>query len=398
MRQTWALLIDAYRDLNSRKLFWIVLILSTLVAASFFAVGIDDRGASIFGHVFFPDYNTHFVKRSEFYKEVFVGYGIDTWLSLVAIALALISTASIFPEFLAGGAVDLYLAKPISRIRLFLTKYFCGLLFVAMQIFCFCLTCFLVIGIRGGEWLPGVFLAVPIVLLFYSYLFAICVFWGVWTRSTIAALLLTILCWFLIFGIHFAEVAMLRMQYSDDVRAKQLDDRIVRETAILKQVDKQMAEKPNPDTTQPTTRAAMAFWKTLFPGPDNENVDPRVRLRERTYTQLTSDQAERQQFTGTIIFWHKAFYLVMTALPKTSETVELLTRVLVKNTGMEGSDATRQSDDTSDDNRVQLEDQAQQMFLKELNSRSVSWVAGTSVAFECVVMTIAAWMFCRRDY
>ena len=64
----------------------------------------------------------------------------------------MISTASLFPDFLAGGAVDLYLSKPISRLRLFLFKYSCGLLFVALQIGCFCLASFLVIGLRG---MPG---------------------------------------------------------------------------------------------------------------------------------------------------------------------------------------------------------------------------------------------------
>ena len=35
MRQTLALLIDAYRDLNSRKLFWITLIISGFVIIAF---------------------------------------------------------------------------------------------------------------------------------------------------------------------------------------------------------------------------------------------------------------------------------------------------------------------------------------------------------------------------
>ena len=34
--------------------------------------------------------------------------------------------------------------------------------------------------------------AVPLVVCFFSYLFSVCVLLGVWTRSTVAAILLTI--------------------------------------------------------------------------------------------------------------------------------------------------------------------------------------------------------------
>src|SRR5258705_12779130 len=86
--------------------------------------------------------------------------------------------ASIFPDFTAGGSVDLYLSRPISRLRLFLTKYATGLLFVALQVAVFASACFLVIGIRGGAWEPRIFLSIPLVVLVFSLLFCICVLLG----------------------------------------------------------------------------------------------------------------------------------------------------------------------------------------------------------------------------
>jgi ABC-type transport system involved in multi-copper enzyme maturation permease subunit len=199
MSQTLALIWDAYRDLNSRKMFWIVLILSTLVAASFAAIGLTPTGFKIFfWKISSPILNSREMPPGDFYKGIFLNYGIEFWLTWLATVLALISTASIFPDFIATGAVDLYLSKPISRLRLFLTKYLCGLLFVALQIGCFCAASFAVIGLRGGAWEPGIFLAVPIVLLFFSYLFCFCGLIGVWMRSTVAAVLLT----FLYLGAH----------------------------------------------------------------------------------------------------------------------------------------------------------------------------------------------------
>ncbi len=183
MSQTLALIWDAYRDLNSRRMFWIVLILSTLVAGSFAAIGLTSTGFKIFyWELHSPILNSKEMAPGDFYKSIFLNYGIGFWLTWLATVLALISTASLFPDFLAGGAVDLYLSKPISRLRLFLTKYLCGLLFVALQIGCFCAASFAVIGLRGRAWEPGIFLAVPIVLLFFSYLFCFCVLIGVWTH------------------------------------------------------------------------------------------------------------------------------------------------------------------------------------------------------------------------
>ena len=47
--QTGAMFVDAYRELNSKKMFWIVLILSAVVVIGFAGVGIDDKGLTLFG-------------------------------------------------------------------------------------------------------------------------------------------------------------------------------------------------------------------------------------------------------------------------------------------------------------------------------------------------------------
>lgn len=33
-----------------------------------------------------------------------------------------------------------------------------------------------------------------------------------------------------------------------------------------------------------------------------------------------------------------------------------------------------------------------------MRKRTVGWIVGTSVTFELVILTLAAWIFCRRDY
>ena len=114
-------------------------------------------------------------------------------MSWLASILALISTASIVPDMVTGGSIDILLSKPIGRTRLFLTRYFTGLLFVTVQVAVFTIASIVVVGIRGGSWEPWFLLAIPLVVIFFSYLFCICALVGLLTRSTIVALLVTML-------------------------------------------------------------------------------------------------------------------------------------------------------------------------------------------------------------
>ena len=62
-----------------------------------------------------------------FYKQMFVSAGIGFWLSWLATNLALISTAGVFPRLSESGMIDMFVSKPISRLRLFVTEYLAGL-------------------------------------------------------------------------------------------------------------------------------------------------------------------------------------------------------------------------------------------------------------------------------
>jgi len=371
MSQTLALLLDAYRDLNSRRMFWIVLILSGLVAGSFAAIGLTPSGFEIFAWKF-PSFffNSRVVSPGEFYKSIFVSWGINFWLSTIATALALISTAGLFPDFIAAGAIDLYLSKPIGRFRLFLTKYFCGLLFVALQIGTFCIASFLVIGVRGGAWEPGIFLAIPIVVLFFSYLFCFCVLVGVWTRSTVAAVLLTFLFWVGVVCLHTTEVALLGFKLADHAAAQRIDHEIVA-------TNRQIARAEHISATQPTTRSSLEL----------------ATLR----SQLVQQQSNRAEHHGAFDRAHAMFYEAMIVLPKTSETVELLHRELISRARL--GEAASDEDD-SNQNRMDLNGNPVPVaeLQAELRSRTVTWIIGTSLAFEAVTLFFAAWIFSRRDY
>jgi len=76
-------------------------------------------------------------------------------------------------------------------------------------------------------------------------------------------------------------------------------------------------------------------------------------------------------------------------LPKTSETISLLERGLVRFANLPPQQASRQERDML---------AAQQEFKEILYHRSPLWIVGTSLGFELVVLAWAAWIFCRRDF
>ena len=227
-QQTVALTLDAYRQLQARKLFWITLVLSTLVAASFAFITINAGGLKIlwFRTLEIPGFNTTVLSPAAFYKLAFTTLGIHVWLAWAAVILALISTAGMIPELISDGSIDLYLSKPIGRTRLILTKYVLGLLFVALQTFCFCVAAFFVIGFRGGTWLPSLFWAVPILSLFYSFIYSIAAVVGLLTGSTVAAILVTLLVWLLVFAVDQVDAGLLQAESVQELTVERYDGSI----------------------------------------------------------------------------------------------------------------------------------------------------------------------------
>jgi len=372
MTQTTAILYDAYRALRARKMFWIVLGLSGLVVVAFASLGIDEHGLKFFVWTVSSSPTTNDMTPAMLYKITFTSIALEFWLAWIATILALISTAGIFPAFISSGSISVVLAKPISRVRLFLTQYVAGLLFVVLQVFVFCLASFLLIGIRGGEWEPGIFLAVPLVVCFFSYLFSVCVFLGLVTRSTVAALLLTLLFWFLLYGLNTTDNALMVFQIQEKHRAARLEWKIqARRKAPVNPVGL--------PSSQPTTQPAS--WT-----PDD---DATSLVKER---QRALDSAEKLGKVQQII------YRIKTFLPKTAETVKLTERVLISTADLPGVNEGQGRRDSGDGFHGPDQSSVARELAERSRSRSVGWILGTSLAFEFVFLALSALIFHRRDF
>jgi hypothetical protein len=167
-----------------------------------------------------------------FAMENYLISGVGAWIVLF---ISVVISAAFIPNMLQKGAVDLAISKPISRPLLLFYKYLGGLTFT------FLLTVFTVggayaaIGIRTGMWNHNFLAAIPILTFYFAVLYAVSTLAAVFTRSTIIAILATLLAWGLFWTIGKAYAGVAN-----------------RELAVQEQKDKPNAPIiPNPDDGPP---------------------------------------------------------------------------------------------------------------------------------------------------
>jgi ABC-type transport system involved in multi-copper enzyme maturation permease subunit len=196
--QLWALIYDSFRHAVDRKIFWVLIAITVMVVLAMASIGFEqDRISFLFGawEVENEEYNPVTLIGRTNLIGIMVYTISDIFLGWVGITLMIIATASIFPAMMEPGAVDILLSKPIARPVLFLYKYVASMVFVLAQAVIFVGLTFLVMGLRWGVWAPGYLLTIPLMLLLFSYLYCVSVLVGVYTRSSVAAILVSLAAW-----------------------------------------------------------------------------------------------------------------------------------------------------------------------------------------------------------
>lgn len=382
LMQTKAIFVDAYRELNAKKLFWLSLGLSLIMVLLLAMIGYDDDGVHfLWLNIGFLPLRPDLISKEFFYLNIlFTSLGIKLWLTWVISILALVSTASIIPDLISSGTIETTLSKPISRTRLFLTKYSTGLLFVALQVGVFSIGSFLAIGFRSGVWEPGIFLAIPIVLAFFSFLFSFSATIGMITKAAMPALLLTCVLWSVIFILNMADGSLLMFKINSEILIEQREKRIEEiqmNTTRLIRSERNREEPGSGDDYQPTQQE--------------------IAARNQFLPQIIRGLEEDRQDLRALTFWHNFVFGVKTVLPKTGETTDLLTRYLI-----DPSNFPERKDDNKapEDPNIFTVNQAetQERMQEVLNNRSLTWILGTSFLFEAVLLSFCLWRFNRRDF
>lgn len=375
-----ALLIDAYRQLSAAKLFWVTVGISLLVVVAYGSIGFNAEGISIgFGayQIDSEQLNEGSPWARGLYIGIFSSFLVKIWLAWIATVLALISTCTIFPEFVHSGSIELTISKPIGRLKLFFSKYLVSLLFVVLQVAIFCFGVFLCVGLRIGEWNPMIFSAIPVVATFFSYLFAVCVLVGILTRSGITALLITGIFWMLLWSVQTSEVDLNRFVTGLQVDIERFDEGI---------------ENANEELVEIKAKSETDF---------------RISKIEKRIETFQAKIVDAQESLDRLVPWHTPVSWLLAVSPKNAQTIGLLDRWLSDPDGfdigaiMNGDMRAFEGEEVKDfdpTTRGARDRESNRRIQEDYESRSLWYVVGTSLLFEGMILGFASLYFGRKDF
>ena len=206
--QCWTLVIDTFRELRDKKLFWVMLVISTMVAMALACIGFNKSGWSFFFGAFTVA-DPVLVKGSSQAASVMAAivsnFLIGTYIGWMGVVVFLVVTAGVFPSFVESRAIEVVLSKPMSRASVFLGKYMGGLVFVLVQATYFVVLTFLVLRFQLGIWLWGYLWSIPLLVVLFSYIHCVSVLVAIWSRSSMTALICALLFWVSIAGVTIME-------------------------------------------------------------------------------------------------------------------------------------------------------------------------------------------------
>lgn len=110
----------------------------------------------------------------------------------VAIVMGVVVTSFYIPNMMRKGSIDLMLSKPLGRVTLLINKYLGGLSFMFIFSTVAVGSVWLVFGLRSGLWNPKFLLLILVWTYFFGILYSVSTLISVWTRNSIASLLITL--------------------------------------------------------------------------------------------------------------------------------------------------------------------------------------------------------------
>jgi ABC-type transport system involved in multi-copper enzyme maturation permease subunit len=197
-----ALFEDAFRQVLDDKVFRLLVVLAIVLILPTFLIGFKPEGISLlFGWRVYPysDLSSAFgraVSQSpDLNKEFIRGLQeiiVSGLAGTVGILFCIAATAFFVPRMLEKGAADTLFSRPVGRFTLLMARYAAGVLFVAILSF------LLVLGMHIGFWLVSgwsdpAFLWSALTLTYvFALVHSVSVAVAVFTRSSIAAILTTL--------------------------------------------------------------------------------------------------------------------------------------------------------------------------------------------------------------
>jgi ABC-type transport system involved in multi-copper enzyme maturation permease subunit len=116
-------------------------------------------------------------------------YVVGFAIYAISMLLFIAASAGYCPALLEAGAIDIVLAKPLERWKIYFGKYLGGLALFSAALFGAYALLFFGLGLRTGIWHPAIFRVMPLQLLSAATLFGLIALLGVLRGSTALAMI-----------------------------------------------------------------------------------------------------------------------------------------------------------------------------------------------------------------
>jgi len=140
--------------------------------------------------------------------EAVLSFLVSRLVGNIGVFIALLVTASIVPQMLDSGAIDLLLSKPVSRPLLFLSKFFGGCAFIFLNATFLIVGLWLIVGWRFGIWSEGLLWTIPVFVFVFAIYYSVSTLAAVIWRNAVVSIVVSILFWAVCFAVGLAKTQL----------------------------------------------------------------------------------------------------------------------------------------------------------------------------------------------
>lgn len=183
---------DVMREAAARWTLLAYFFLSTMFIIIFaFAVNLDIVSGTLAGAKLFGQQVDMRGGSQISIEQLVLGFesGFSGFLYFLCTFLAIFATAHLVPRMQEKGTIDLYLSRPVGRVRLLLSRYVAGLLLAASNVFYLILSMWLIVVWKTHVVHPRFLMAGVIIMFVVATLLAFAFLVGVVTSSTAVSIM-----------------------------------------------------------------------------------------------------------------------------------------------------------------------------------------------------------------
>ncbi len=145
----------------------------------------------------------------QFLEPLLLGFIIKLGLGILAVFVAIVVTSPIIPDTFRSGSLHLLLSKPISRVWLYLSKFFGGCIFVLVNITFVLIGLYFIAGFRFDIWNSGLLACIPILMFVFIIFYSVSALTGLVWGNAIVCVVACMIFWLFCFSIGFMHDALL---------------------------------------------------------------------------------------------------------------------------------------------------------------------------------------------